>query len=283
LDKKFLSEKDAPRSKATVLLVSNDAESARIWAFSLEQAGLEVCQAGFSEKTLQVWSNEFPDLIILDGHQAQMDLLEFCRCLRAEAAVPILLLSASGDETHLLAAYQAGVDDCLPPPVSPRLFLVKVRAWLRRAQVTPNAALDSIQAGDFRLDPDRRMVDTPRGDLVRLTNLEARLLYLLISHPDWILETDYLVDRTWGHFGDGDSVLLKNLVYRLRRKIEPDPSQPRYLLTESSLGYRFRPVGEAREAEAGGSVLPGESAKSRLKTSPRSTGQLHPHYPLLKE
>lgn len=304
-----LDESNATRLKATVFLVSDDLESARIWAYGLEQAGLEVCQAGFSDKTLQVWSSEYPDLIILEDNNARKDVFAFCRQIRAEAAVPILMLTSLNQESLLMAAYQAGADDCIPPPVSPRLFLAKVKAWLRRAQVLPNAALDEICAGDFRLDPDRRRLITPNGEMVKLTNLETRLLFLLMNHPAWILETDYLVDRVWGHFGDGDSILLKNLVYRLRRKIEPNPSQPCYLLTESNLGYRFRPEGELPmslgERSNGGSgvsgattvagdreslddgegepMLPGDIARSAFRGRARSTGQLHPRFPLHRD
>ncbi len=303
-----LSESNTRHLKATVFLVSDDLESARIWAYSLEQAGLEVCQAGFSDKTLQVWSSEYPDLIILESNHARMDVFAFCRQVRGEAAVPILLLASDPQEACLMAAYQAGADDCVPPPVSPRLFLAKVKAWLRRAQVLPNAALEAIQVGDFRLDPDRRLLCTPGGQVVKLTHLETRLLYLLMNHPAWTLETDYLVDRVWGHFGDGDGILLKNLVYRLRRKIEPNPSQPCYLLTESSLGYRFRPEGERSvpaNGAAGSSGAPAagsrlqpalpvdssggefaqdwDSAKSAKNGHARNTGQLHPLYPLRRD
>ena len=272
-----LSDRDSPQSKATVLLVSDDLESARIWAYSLEQAGLQVCQAGFSEKTLLVWAGEFPDLIVLEDHAARMDALSFCRRMRQEAAVPILILSAASSEAQLMAAYQAGADDCLPP-VSPRLFLAKVKAWLRRAQVLPSAALDVVQAGEFRLDPDRRTLTTPQGQALKLTNLETRLLYLMMNHPAWIIETEYLVNRVWGHFGNGDGILLKNLVYRLRRKIEPNPGQPCYLLTESNLGYRFRPEGELPPPAAGpnGGSTPPQGRDGAGKGRGRDTGQLHP-------
>jgi two-component system, OmpR family, KDP operon response regulator KdpE len=303
-----LGENRTPSLKTTVFMVSDDLESARIWAYSLEQAGLEVCQGGFNDKTLQVWSSEYPDLIILEGNHARMDVFTFCHQMRGEAAVPILLLASENHESYLMAAYQAGADDCIPPPVSPRLFLAKVKAWLRRAQVLPNAALEAIRAGDFGLDPDRRLLSIPSGQVVKLTNLETRLLFLLMNHPAWTLETDYLVDRVWGHFGDGDGILLKNLVYRLRRKIEPNPSQPCYLLTEGSLGYRFRPEGEgsmpAGEAAgsggaspAGGGLQPAlpvdspggdyaqdwESAKSAKNRHARNTGQLHRLYPLRRD
>lgn len=232
------------RISATIMIISDELDSARIWAFSLKQVGYEVCLAGFSERTLGIWSDEFPDIIVLEDLNSRMDVFEFCRTLRAEATIPILLLTSQNNESYLLEAYLAGADDCLPPPVSPRLFLAKIYAWLRRAQVVPSAALDEVQASAFLLYPDRRLVQAPGRGEIKLTNLESRLLYLLMSHPGWVLETNYLVDRVWGHFGEGDSVLLKNVVYRLRKKIEPDPSQPRYLLTESTIGYKFQPDGD---------------------------------------
>jgi two-component system KDP operon response regulator KdpE len=291
---------------ATVLVVSDQPETARIWAFTLKQMGLEVCLSGFSERTLQLWSEEYPDLIVLEVYDNTADVFDFCRRLRDEAAVPILFLTSRNDEAFILEAYRAGADECVPHPVSPRLFMVKIQAWLRRSLVVPSATLDVLQVGGFLLDPDRKAVMIPTGDQVKLTNLESRLLYLLMSHQGWILETDYLVERVWGHFGEGDSVLLKNVVYRLRRKIEPDPSQPRYLLTESSIGYKFQayedagrgvtastaaPVG-SHSKRAGEVSVPGARDKTRptgggklLVDLPefrvRGTAQLHaPHLPL---
>jgi DNA-binding winged helix-turn-helix (wHTH) protein len=130
--------------------------------------------------------------------------------------------------------------------------------------VVPSAALDALQVAGFRLDLDRKQVSTPEGAIVKLTNLESRLLYLLMGHPGWVMETDYLIDRVWGHFGEGDSALLKNVVYRLRRKIEPDPGQPRYLLTESSLGYKFQAAGN----EPGSTDSAQEGAFTESKTPP---------------
>lgn len=304
MEGKVLPRGEIGRPNATVFLVSDDLPSARIWAYSLKQSGMDVCTAGFSEKTLQVWMDEFPDLIVLDDHLARIDVLAFCRQMRADAAIPMLLLTSRSEEIYILEVYQTGIDDCIPNPVSPRIFLAKVKAWLRRAQVVPNATLGEIQVGDFHLNPDRRQVTTPCGPLINLTNLETRLLYLLMNHPGWILESPYLVERVWGHFGNGDSVLLKNLVYRLRRKIEPDPSQPRYLITESTLGYRFRVTNEDNDlrqppqdtpGKAGGSTakssnrgeLPGRtghavSSQRDDRNRSRNTGQLHSDFPLKK-
>ena len=272
----------APLVNATVLVVSDQPETARIWAFTLKQMGLEVCLAGFSDRTLQLWAEEYPDLIVLEVYDVKADVFDFCRRLRDEAAVPILFLTARNDEAFILEAYKAGADECVPHPISPRLFMAKIQAWLRRSLVVPSATLEVLQVGGFLLDPDRKAVMTPAGSLVKLTNLESRLLYLLMSHQGWILETDYLVERVWGHFGEGDSVLLKNVVYRLRRKIEPDPGNPRYLLTESSIGYKFQSSEDAVRAPAPTSsssnglksTIEASMPGSRERTKPRGAGKL---------
>ena len=277
MERNILSNAAVAKKNATVLVISDDPQSARMWAYGLKQSNLDTCLAGFSEKTLQIWMDESPDVIVLEDYNAQTDVLEFCRRMRGEAAVPILLLTSRNDEAYLLEAYAAGVDDCVPHPVSPRLFLAKVSAWLQRSQVVPSAALDELSVGGFHLDPDRKQVMLPDGQVVKITNLETRLLYLLLNHPGWIMETDYLIDRVWGYFGRGDSALLKNVVYRLRRKIEPDPSQPRYLITESTLGYRFTVPGEGAASSPPGSRQPSKPAPAgEPPVRLRNTGQLHP-------
>jgi two-component system, OmpR family, KDP operon response regulator KdpE len=139
------------------------------------------------------------------------------------------------------------VDDCMQHPVSPKIFLAKVKAWLRRAQVIPIEALDQVEVRSFRLEPARRQLiinknEGSEGKIIHLTNLEFRLLWLLMNNPNHLFEPDYLINQVWGIYGDGDGTLLKNLVYRLRRKIEPNPSDPRFILNEHGQGYKFVPA-----------------------------------------
>jgi two-component system, OmpR family, response regulator RegX3 len=110
---------------------------------------------------------------------------------------------------------------------------------MRRSWTVPASMLSSFQAGDFRLDPAQRQLVLQTGKVVKLTSLEFRLLHVLMSHPNQVLESSLLIDRVWGANSGGDSVLLKNVVYRLRRKIEPDPSQPRYIQSITGEGYVF--------------------------------------------
>jgi DNA-binding response OmpR family regulator len=220
---------------ARILLVSDDRETGRIWAYALSWGGTEAILVSSVKEALDRWATETFDLMVVDDNTPQLDGIDFCRQLRAEAVNPILLLSPSRNEAHVLQAYEAGVDECIAKPISPPLLIAKVKAWLRRSWTVPAGALDNLQAGDLQLDPTRRELVTATGSVVKLTNLEFRLLQLLMSHPGQVLESDVIIERVWGYTGGGDSVLLKNLVYRLRRKIEP-----RYIETVAGEGYTFQ-------------------------------------------
>jgi DNA-binding response OmpR family regulator len=236
-----------PRSKA--LVIYDDEESGNIWGYSLKQIGIDVMLISASEDVLKAWSDELPDLIVIEDFNPECDELEICRDLRRESPVPILLLTYKTDEAFQVEAYRAGVDECIVQPISPRLFLFKVRAWMGRMQSLPISALEAVQIDGFRLDAGRRRLSFPDGRSLKLTNLEARLLYILMSQPGKVFDSGILVERVWGCYSGGDNVLLKNIVYRLRRKIEPDPTQPSHLLTEGSQGYLFRRPEETRPAD----------------------------------
>jgi DNA-binding response OmpR family regulator len=224
-----------------VLLVSDEPDSGRIWAFALQQMGLEVVLTSRSQGALEEWATAGFDLLIVDVHTPKLDGIDLCRQIRAEAVNPILLFSPRDNEAHILEAYRAGVDECVVKPVSPALFLAKVRAWLRRSWTVPVGALDCLQAGALRLDPTRREVLTADGSTVKLSALEFRLLHLLICNQGQVLPSDLIIDRVWSQAGGGDNTMLKNLVYRLRRKIEPDPGQPCYIQTVAGEGYTLVP------------------------------------------
>lgn len=229
-----------PGVDVKVLVVSDDPDTGRIWSYLLREKGLGVQLASSAEEALRIWNEYIPDLIVIDTH-FDLDGIQATLLLRAEAIAPILLFTPHNNEAHILEAYHAGVDECAVKPVSPALFWVKVRAWLRRAWTVPAEGLDSLQAGALRLDPAKRQVMLGTEEAIKLTNLEFRVLHLLMSHPGWVMKTDDIVQRVWGFYGNGDSNLLKNVVYRLRRKIDPDPNNPRFIYTEAGLGYRFQP------------------------------------------
>jgi len=234
-----LNEGFDPGMEVRVLVASDDPDTARVWAYLLREKGLSVQLAASTGEALRLWEEQIPDLIVIDTH-SDPEGLQTLGQLRAETIVPILFITSRNDEAHILEAYQAGADECAVKPVSPALFWAKVRAWLRRTWSVPAEGLDSLQTGELRLDPAHRQVVLGQEQVVKLTNLEFRVLHLLMSHPGWVMNTDDIVQRVWGYYGNGDRDLLKNVVYRLRRKIDPDPQNPRYIFTEAGLGYRFQ-------------------------------------------
>lgn len=225
---------------AKVLVVCDDSETGNIWAYSLRSRRVEVFVTECVETALRVSNKEIPDLVVIDTVSPSLDGIGLVQALRDQAPVSIILLTTEQNEIFMLEAYQAGVDECVSKPVSPALFLAKVTVWLHRSWMGQAETLENLQACGLSLDPAKRQVVPGEGEPIRLTNLEFRLLYLLMNHPGRILETSEIVERVWGNYGDGDSNLLKNLVYRLRRKIEPDCIHPRFIHTEAGLGYRFQ-------------------------------------------
>lgn len=226
---------------ARLLIISDDLEAGQMWAYALRRRGLEVFLVASAEEALEQWEREIFDLLIIDLYTSHLDGLELCQRLRAEAINPILLFTPRCDEAYSLKAYQLGVDECIAKPISPPLFLAKVTAWLRRSWTIPTQGLPCLQVGDLQLDPVRRQAVTATGSVVKLTNLEFRLFHLLMSHHGQVLETNFILDQVWGYAGRGDGPLLKNVVYRLRRKIECDPRQPHYILTVAGTGYTLQP------------------------------------------
>jgi two-component system KDP operon response regulator KdpE len=223
-----------------VLIASDDAPLASSWMNHLRQRDIAAILARSADEAIDQWAEQIPDLIAIDINSHPLEGIELCRSLRSEAVIPLLVTIPFDNEVQLLAAYQAGADEVIVRPVSPALFLAKVTAWLRRSWTVPAESLASLKVGDLYLVTTRREVITPAGKRVRLTNLEFRLLYLLMSNPDWTLSVDDILQRVWGHCEYGSGVILKNVIYRLRKKIEPDPSHPQHILTEAGLGYQFR-------------------------------------------
>jgi len=226
--------------QARVLVVSDDNSSARIWGYILKEKDIEPILVGSQENVLDLWAEVIPDLIVIDMHSMEFNGVELVSQLRQYGVVPILLLTPWNNETHVLEAYQAGVDECVIKPISPALFQVKVKALLLRTWLLPAESLKTISVGDVKLDPTRRLVNIGNQETIKLTNLEFRLLHLLMSHPGWVFTTEDIVQKVWGYYGNGDSILLKNLVYRLRRKVDPNQANPRYIHTEAGLGYKFQ-------------------------------------------
>jgi DNA-binding response OmpR family regulator len=227
---------------ANVMLVTDDTEMSQFWSFLLENQSLDVFLTEVNQDLAGTIAQQGFDLIIAEAHKSPQAFFELLRELRNEFANPIMLLLPMSDEAHLLAGYESGVDECIGQPISPRLFLAKVKVWLGRSWTVPTEILDGFAVGDLRLEPSERLLILPDTQQVKLTNLEFRLLHLLMTHPGQMLESSVLVSRVWGHAEYVDGALLKNVVYRLRRKIEADPTQPVYIQTVAGKGYVFQPT-----------------------------------------
>jgi DNA-binding response OmpR family regulator len=195
-------------------------------------------QAQPARRALECLEQAGVDLVLVDV-PIHLDGLDLCRRLRARTTNPILLLGMFADDAHVLEAYDAGADECIPTPVGTALLLAKVRAWLRHGWTVRAESLLPLQVAGVRLVPARREVSTGDGAAVRLTALELRLLYLLMCHPMQVLAPERMIPRVWGPAGGGRPRQLSRMVGRLREKIEANPRRPRILLTVRGQGYAF--------------------------------------------
>jgi DNA-binding response OmpR family regulator len=222
-----------------IFVVCDRTDTAPVWGFILRQQGLVVILETSLDKAVDHWSMEMPDLVVIDIDTTHQDPMVLYKKFRAVSVAPILLFLPAHHETQILAAYAAGVDEVVVKPISPAIFLAKIVAWVRRSWTLPVDGLSLVKAGKHRLDPTRRCLIDPAGLEIKLTNLEFRLLHLLMSRPAFVFSAEDIIQSIWGGFGNGDQVLLKNVVYRLRRKIEVDPGRPALLQTWQG-GYSFQ-------------------------------------------
>ena len=217
-----------------ILVVDDDLELLGLISFALRQAGYLVVQAADGEEALAVFRHEQPDLVILDINLPKRNGLEVCRQIRSEATTPIMLLTVRSSEEDQVTGLDQGADDYLTKPFSPRTLLARVRALLRRAGAERPA---SQASGDLQIDTEQQTVSVCGGAPIHLTSLEFRLLQYLLANAGHTIPAERLTTHVWGYRGVGDRQLLKQLVHRLRQKIEHNPANPHYLVTMSGIGY----------------------------------------------
>jgi two-component system KDP operon response regulator KdpE len=225
------------------ILVAEDEVSLREFVSrNLRARGFAVSEASNGLEALAVWENEPPDLLILDLMMPRMDGLEVCRRVRERSTVPIIVLTALDAESEKVAALDLGADDYLTKPFGVAELLARVRAALRRARWTAPRPSDGGTRvyGTLEIDLEGHAV-RHAGVELRLTPTEFALLAQLVTHPGKVLTHRMLLQRVWGsEYGD-ETEYLRVYMARLRRKIEPDPANPRLLVTEAGVGYRFVP------------------------------------------
>jgi len=219
-----------------ILVVDDDPDMLAVTGFALQQAGYLVVKANSVGTALGTFREERPDGAILDINLPGGSGFELCAALRRESDLPILMLTVRGDEADLVRALDLGADDYLTKPFSPRTLLARVRAVLRRAGVERP---EPLSAGAFAVDLERRTVSVAGGAATRLTPLELRLLQFLLARAGETVPAERLLLHVWGGRLEGDRQALKQLVHRLRQKLEPDPAAPVYLVTEAGESYRL--------------------------------------------
>jgi len=220
-----------------VLVVSDLPIATSLWGRSITQPFNFVLELN-PDRGIPRYTELLPDLVILELDCESL-AIELVMKFRDEITIPVLMLSSICSYKFILDVYQAGVDEYILKPIQPELLLVKIKAWLRRSRVIPNGLLDSISFDNGKLMPAERSIQLEDREPVHLTGLELRLLYCLIGRRGYTVMSEELCQRIWGE-GGGDVMKLKNVVYRLRRKIEADPAHPQRLLTVTGVGYQFK-------------------------------------------
>ena len=230
------------KDKQRILIVDNEPQTRRVLRRSLTKRGYDVRVAADDVDALQTFGDWPPDLVVTDLSLPTTDGIQLCRNLRAISQLPIIMLSVRAEERTKVQALDAGADDYVTKPFGIDELLARIRAALRRALAAQLNKVVSpvIEVGDFRLDLETRRV-VVRGQEVHLTPKEYDLLIYLISHLGKVLTHRTLLAAIWreGSLKQTDS--LRVFVGQLRKKIEPEPTTPRYILTEPWIGYRFKP------------------------------------------
>ena len=225
-----------------VLVVDDDRTVSDVVCRYLEHAGYEVDHAGDGAAALAAVARRPPQLVVLDLMLPKIDGLQVCRRLRARPeGVPIIMLTALGDEADRVLGLQLGADDYLTKPFSPRELVLRVGSVLRRATAAPaSGAVEVLSDGDLVIEPGPRVARL-RGTELTLTLREFDLLVHLMRHPQRALRRTELLEQVWGwSFGDQSTVTVH--VRRLREKVENDPADPRRIVTVWGVGYRYEPA-----------------------------------------
>jgi len=221
-----------------ILTVEDDNSIRTVVRMALEDEGWEVLEAGNGEDALAIFKRDGANVVLIDIMLPGIDGFEVCRSIRRSTDVPIIMVTARDDTHDVVAGLEAGADDYLTKPFEPKELSARIRALLRRAR-SADPEMTTMTFGDLEISPDEGLV-TLSGEEVHLTKTEFRLLVELASSPGRVFSREQLLERVWeyGYFGDGRLVDVH--VRRLRTKIEPDPAEPRYVVTVRGLGYKLQ-------------------------------------------
>jgi two-component system, OmpR family, response regulator ResD len=223
----------------TVLVVDDEPIVREVVVSYLEREGYRTLEAGDGDRARELVEAESPNLVVLDVMLPGIDGLELCRWIRARSALPVIMLTARGEEADRIVGLELGADDYVTKPFSPRELAARVRSVLRRSTTEVPEAERLVFEG-LSIDALTREV-SKYGVELRITAKEFDLLWFLARHPRQVFSRDHLMDRVWGYESALDTGTVTVHVRRLREKIEDDPSRPRFLQTVWGVGYRFVP------------------------------------------
>lgn len=222
-----------------ILVVDDEERMVRFIRLNLEHDGFRVIEAFRGMEAMDKLRTGMPDLVLLDVMLPDIDGFEVLRMMREISSVPVIMLTAKGEEEDRVRGLELGADDYITKPFSPRELSSRVRAVLRRTEMASISTHGVIEVDDrLKLDFDRREVWV-EGKLVKLRPTEYRLLYHLVQNAGWVLTHDQLLTRVWGYEYRDEPHYVRLYINYLRQKLEKDPANPQYILTERGVGYRF--------------------------------------------
>lgn len=221
----------------SIIVADDDADLRALVWFTLTQGGYQVTAVPDARGAVEAFEQNQPELIVLDINMPDRSGFEVCKEIRSRAATPILMLSARDQEDDIVGALDCGADDYLTKPFSPRTLLARTRALLRRSQINAPSAL-SVNSMILDLDEHTLQIG---AQTLRLTVLELRVIQVLMTSPARTITQERLLEHIWGSGGARERNALKQLIYRLRRKIEVEPAEPVILQTTPGSGYRLVP------------------------------------------
>ena len=222
-----------------ILVVDDEERMVRFIPLNLEHDGFKVIEAYRGTEALEKLRSGLPNLILLDVMMPDIDGFEVLRMIREISQVPVIMLTAKGEEDDRIRGLELGADDYITKPFSPRELVSRVKAVLRRTETGGTSSQGLIEVDDrLKLDFDRREVWVD-DELVQLRPTEYRLLYHLVQNAGWVVTHDQLLSKVWGYEYRDEPHYVRLYINYLRKKIEKDPSNPKYILTERGVGYRF--------------------------------------------
>ena len=230
---------DASAKKNRILVVDDEKGLVKLIRLNLEHDGFEVFEANNGTQAMDRLRAVLPDLVLLDVMMPDMDGFQVLRMIREVGTTPVIMLTAKGEENDKVRGLELGADDYVTKPFSPRELTSRIRAVLRRGSFSDQTDTGKISVDDrLQIDFDRHEVWVD-GALVQLRPTEYRLLYHLVKNAGWVLTHDQILSKVWGYKYEDEPHYVRLYVNYLRKKIEKDPANPRYILTQRGVGYRF--------------------------------------------